>query len=74
LVASNETEEYGRESSGRFEGVSRGPGANLNAAIQHAAKAAADAGFAGREFDLTIRIEPQDHNQWVKAFRAIITD
>lgn len=73
-MASNETEEYGREAAGRYEGVSRGPGANLNAAIQHAARAAAEAGFAGREFDLTIKIEPQEHNQWVKAFRAIISE
>jgi hypothetical protein len=73
-MASNETEEYGRRAAGRYEGVSRGPGANLNAAIQHAAKAAAEDGFAGHEFKLELRIEPQDHNQWVKVFRAIITE
>lgn len=73
-MASNETEEFGRRAAGRYEGISRGPGANLNAAIQQAAKAAAEDGFAGHEFTLHIRIEPQDHNQWVRVFRAIIED
>jgi len=58
-----------------FRGESRGPGASLDGAIQQAARAAAGAGGAGRPFVLgSIVVEPQEHNQWVRAFSVIITE
>jgi hypothetical protein len=57
---------------GAYHGVSRGPGADLGRAIQQAARAAADDGRAGDTFDLSIQIEPQEHNQWVKQYSVII--
>lgn len=69
-----EVEEFGRSLAGRFEGVSRGPGANLNAAMQMAARAAGENGYAGREFSVSFVIEPQEHNQWIKTYRVIIEE
>lgn len=67
-------EEFGQPLGGRFRGVSRGPRASLDAALQQAAMAAAAAGYAGRQFDVTIEIEPQDHNQWIRGFSVIIEE
>ena len=73
-MSNGELVEYGARVENTFEGVSRGPGASLERAIQQAARAAAEAGQAGKPFDLVhTDVEPQDHNQWVRTFRVIIT-
>jgi hypothetical protein len=73
-MSEGEYEEFGRASERSFEGVSRGPGASLERAIQAAARAAADAGFAGIPFSLVfVEVEPQTHNQWVRTYRVVIT-
>ena len=72
-MSNGELEEFGGRAENTFEGVSRGPGASLERAIQQAARAAADAGFARRTFVVVhVDIEPQEHNQWVRTFRVII--
>jgi hypothetical protein len=70
-----DVEEFGGPAERSFRGESRGPGASLNGAIQQAAKAAAAAGAAGRSFVVDpIIIEPEEHNQWVRAFTVIVTE
>lgn len=73
-MTEDEVHEYGRSLAGRFEGISHGRGANLNAALQQAARAAADAGSAGKEFAVALTIVPQEHNQWIKTYRVIIEE
>lgn len=46
---------------------------SLGSAIDRAARLAANAGYAGELFHLTIEIVPEVHNQWVRTYRAIIT-
>lgn len=46
---------------------------SLSSAIDRAARLAADAGLAGEIFHLAIEIVPEEHNQWVRTYRAIIT-
>jgi hypothetical protein len=66
--------EFGQaDEGGRYVGVSTGDGAELHRALQQAAKAAADDGRAGEPFGVTVEITPQEHNQWVKTYRVIIT-
>ena len=73
-MTEGEYEEFGGRSERTFEGVSRGPGASFEKALQQAARAAAEAGFAGVPFSVVfVVIEPQDHNQWVRTFKVGIT-
>lgn len=68
------SEEFGRASERTFEGVSRGPGCSFEKAVQAAARAAAEAGHAGQTFTIALaEAEPQNHNQWVRVYRVIIT-
>ncbi len=46
---------------------------SLKNAIDRAAQLAADAGYAGTRFNLAIEVVPEEHNQWVRTYRAIIT-
>ena len=45
----------------------------LQLAIDRAAQLAYKAGHAGELFHLTVEIVPEEHNQWVRTYRAIIT-
>ncbi|HLF68616.1 MAG TPA: hypothetical protein VI503_04670 [Gaiellaceae bacterium] len=70
----DEYEEFAGPAETSFQGVVRGPGATLERAIHAAARAAAQAGYAGRSFTVTfVEIEPQEYNQWVRAYRVVIT-
>ena len=46
---------------------------SLQSALDRACQLAAGAGLAGERFHLTIEIVPEEHNQWVRTYRAIIT-
>lgn len=48
-------------------------GASLEKAIDRAAQLASEHGYAGTTFHLSVEIVPDEHNQWVRAYRAIIT-
>lgn len=72
-MVEGEPEEHGRISERTFEGSSRGPGASLERALQQAARAAAEAGYRGPLALTYVEIEPQAHNQWIRAFRVIAT-
>ena len=45
----------------------------LELAMERAAELAAGAGYAGRPFHAAIEIVPEQHNQWIRTFRVIIT-
>lgn len=71
-MAEAEYEEFGGRAERVFVGVSRGPGASLERALQQAARAAAEAGYAGRPLTVAlVEIEPQEHNQWIRGFRVV---
>jgi hypothetical protein len=73
-MTDGEYEEFGRQAERTFEGVSRGPGASLDKAIQQAARAAAEAGYTGVPFTVIfVSVEPQEHNQWVRTFSVLLT-
>ncbi|HLF68208.1 MAG TPA: hypothetical protein VI503_02605 [Gaiellaceae bacterium] len=73
-VREDEFEESHGPAERSFQGVVEGTGATLERAIQAAARAAAEAGYAGRKFTVAYaEAEPQAHNQWVRAYRAVIT-
>lgn len=46
---------------------------SLSSAIDRACQLAARGGHAGELFQLTVEIVPEEHNQWVRTYRAIIT-
>jgi hypothetical protein len=46
---------------------------SLASAIDRAAQLAHADGHAGELFHLTVEIVPNEHNQWVRTYRAIIT-
>lgn len=73
-AAEGEYEERGGPSERAFEGVSQGPGCSFERAVQAAARAAAAAGYDGRMFTIALaEAEPQNHNQWVRVYRVVIT-
>ncbi len=45
----------------------------LDQAFARAAQLASEAGYAGRMFHVGLEIVPEDHNQWIRTFRVIIT-
>ena len=47
--------------------------ADLQTAIERAAEAASRAGYAGTSFEMAIDVIPEEHNQWIRAFKVIIT-
>ena len=46
---------------------------SLTSAIDRAAQLAHQNGYAGQLFHLAVEIVPNEHNQWVRTYRAIIT-
>jgi nucleotide-binding universal stress UspA family protein len=62
-----------------FEGISPDPSIDahekpeLNKALDRAAQAAAEAGYAGQTFEVAIEVVPEEHNQWIRTFTVIIT-
>jgi len=45
----------------------------LELAMERAAQLASEAGYAGRMFHAAFEIVPEEHNQWIRTFRVIIT-
>ncbi len=55
------------------EGVAADEEPKLELAFDRAAKLAAKAGYVGELFHVAIEIVPEEHNQWIRTFRVIIT-
>ncbi len=54
-------------------GLSADKEPKLDLAFDRAAQLAAEAGYAGKLFHVDIEIVPEEHNQWIRTFRVIIT-
>jgi hypothetical protein len=46
---------------------------SLQLAFSRAAEQASQAGYAGTLFHASIEIVPEEHNQWIRTYRVIIT-
>ena len=46
---------------------------SLDLAFERAAELASRAGYAGKVFHVGLEVIPEEHNQWIRAFRVIIT-
>jgi hypothetical protein len=42
-------------------------------ALDRAARLASEAGHVGRTFNVSIRVVPEAHNQWIKTFSVMLT-
>ena len=42
-------------------------------ALDRAARLASEAGYVGRDFHVALEIVPEEHNQWIRTYRVIIT-
>jgi hypothetical protein len=74
MYGEEEYSEFGETVDRGYRGVSSGPGASLDRAIEQAAKEAARAGHAGEELIVTaITVVPLEHNQWVRVFSATVS-
>ena len=56
------------------ETISRDEKPDLSLAIDRAAEKAAQAGYAGQPFNLSVVVVPKEKNQWIRTYQATLSE